>query len=149
MSTTTNGRPQDKPWCPDCPECAGEGITSRYVTMPRRNGDEITASVGCYCHRCLAGRWVEQQHRERHPDLRARFLDLQDPRLRSLLPEELKYPPALRVAEDTYRRPQDRHADAAGTPQRTARRMASDLGRIPAAPNVAELPPVRREELTW
>jgi hypothetical protein len=58
----------------DCPECAGNGLTSRL-----RDYGPYPARVSCYCHRCEAGRWIEKAHRETCPDIRRRIIDLAHP----------------------------------------------------------------------
>jgi hypothetical protein len=55
--------------CRDCPECGGGGLTSRVIQVR----PELFAPVSMYCHFCGAGRWLEQEHRVRHPELRKRI----------------------------------------------------------------------------
>ncbi len=45
-----------------CPECAGEGLTSRRFRFEHR-GREIVASLACYCQ-CRDGRGIHTQHEE-------------------------------------------------------------------------------------
>jgi hypothetical protein len=56
----------------DCPECGGEGLTTRWKMD--ENGREW--SHGAYCHLCPMGRWVEERHRLDSPAVWRRIPDL-------------------------------------------------------------------------
>jgi hypothetical protein len=74
-ATATDGGEMDRDaafarsW--DCPECAGQGLTSREVYS--RKFDR-RARVGCICHLCPMGRWVARQHQGKE----SRLVDLSD-----------------------------------------------------------------------
>jgi hypothetical protein len=55
-----------------CSECGGEGLTSRYFWLSRR---ERYVSVGCTCHLCAHGAWIAQSWRSRADN---RFVILAD-----------------------------------------------------------------------
>lgn len=79
-----------------CPECGGGGITSRYMEQTRRDGEVFVASVGCICHRCVAGRWVARASEGKE----SRLLDLADQRYAVLRLEIYKFPPPWNDMQD-------------------------------------------------
>jgi hypothetical protein len=108
----------------DCPECGGEGLTTRWAIDDQ--GRE--RSHAAYCHLCPMGRWVEERHRldapavwRRIPDL-ASFPAEQDP----IRQERPSWRGAVTVTTDELARYQ-------GTPAELLRRLTAHVrGRMAA-----------------
>lgn len=58
-----------------CEDCGGQGLAVRW--RRRSAGHPHGPTVALYC-RCPMGRWLEQSHRGRSPEVRRRLLDLAD-----------------------------------------------------------------------
>jgi hypothetical protein len=58
-----------------CDDCGGAGLTVRWRHKSAAPG--VPPTITLYC-RCPMGRWIERDHRERHPDVRRRVHDLAD-----------------------------------------------------------------------
>lgn len=54
----------------DCKRCKGEGLTTVWQMHPDHEHKE-PATVAAYCE-CAMGRWTEQRHREKSPDVHLR-----------------------------------------------------------------------------
>jgi hypothetical protein len=63
----------DRPRDTSCPECAGEGLTSRWFRFEHRER-EVVASIACYC-RCRSGRWLMGKH-DGEKEIKGRIVDL-------------------------------------------------------------------------
>ena len=57
-----------------CPDCGGQGITSRFVSVTE-DGEQFERAVGCLCHSCDLGRHFHERRQlgEKHF---ARFIPL-------------------------------------------------------------------------